>query len=56
VAEAVGEDNFVYSTDFPHYDSEFPHANEELLNNPALSDQLKRKILWDNCARLYNIT
>ena len=55
VSQYVGEENLVYSTDFPHYDSEFPHATEELIENQALSEQLKRKILWDNCARLYNL-
>ena len=48
------EDNVVFSTDYPHPDSAYPHATESLLELP-LSEQSKRKFLWDNCARLYNL-
>ena len=47
-------DNVVFSTDFPHSDSKFPRAVDEFLSM-GLSDQAKRKILWDNCARLYGM-
>ena len=30
----------------------FPHAVETLVAQP-FSDESKRKVLWDNCARLY---
>jgi len=50
----LGNDNVVFSTDYPHADSKFPHAVDRLLTLP-LSDESKRKFLWDNCARLYNI-
>ena len=50
----LGSDNLVYSTDYPHGDSRYPHATETFLELP-LSDQDKRKILWDNCARFYHI-
>jgi predicted TIM-barrel fold metal-dependent hydrolase len=52
--EEVGDDNLVYSTDYPHGDSRYPHATESFLKLP-LSDEAKRKILWDNCARLYGV-
>jgi hypothetical protein len=47
-------DYFVVSTDYPHPDGAFPEAMKEFL---ALSvdDPARRKILWDNCARLYDI-
>ena len=45
----------VFSTDYPHSDSHFPEATNLFLKLP-LSEQSKRKILWDNCARLYNVT
>jgi hypothetical protein len=32
----------------------FPEAIEQFLSLP-LSDEQRRKILWDNCARLYDI-
>ena len=58
VAEDVthrwGDDFIIVSTDYPHADSPFPHAIDQFLGLP-LSESSKRKILWDNCARLYNL-
>ena len=31
----------------------FPHAIDTFLSLPGISDETKRKALWDNCARLY---
>jgi len=42
----------VFSTDYPHSDSMFPHSVTAFLKLP-LSDESKRKILWDNWANLY---
>ena len=50
--EAIGNDHFVFSTDYPHADSSYPHAIEIFLDMP-FTEESKRKILWDNCARLY---
>ncbi|MCH7996936.1 MAG: amidohydrolase [Chloroflexi bacterium] len=50
----AGDENFVFSTDYPHTDSKYPHAVEQFLTLP-LSQDSKRKILWDNCARLYDM-
>ena len=47
-----GCDQLVFSTDYPHGDSKYPHAVESFLEL-TLSDDNKRKILWDNCARFY---
>jgi len=55
VAELIGDENIVFSTDYPHGDSDFPHAVDELLEMKGVSTEIKRKILWDNCARLYGI-
>ena len=53
VIDTMGDDNIVISTDYPHIDCRWPHALEEFLSIP-ISEQAKRKILWDNCAKLYN--
>ena len=45
-------DTVVFSTDYPHNDSKFPKSTDLFLDMP-LSDDFKRKILWDNCARMY---
>ncbi len=55
VVSRLGDDNIVFSTDYPHPDSAFPHATEELLSIDGLSSATKQKILWDNCAKLYGI-
>jgi len=45
-------DNIIFSTDFPHVDAQFPNSSNEFLKLP-ISDEDKRKILWDNCAAFY---
>ena len=52
---AIGDDNVVFSTDFPHFDSAFPYAVDKFLALPDISEETKRKTLWDNCARLYGM-
>ena len=54
VVEKLGADHFVVSTDYPHPDGAFPEAMKEFLALP-LDNSARRKILWDNCARLYDI-
>jgi uncharacterized protein len=49
-----GADQLVYSTDYPHGDSRYPKATASFLELP-ISDEDKRKILWDNCAEFYAI-
>ena len=55
VIDYLGDDNIVFSTDYPHIDSRWPHAVEIFLSQPGISEESRRKILWDNCARLYNL-
>ncbi len=55
VIDAYGDGNLVISTDWPHDDSSYPQAINTFLSLPDVSDESKRKILWDNCARLYRL-
>ena len=55
VIEAIGDDAIVVSTDYPHSDGLFPHAMAEFVALEGVSDKTKRKVLWDNCARLYGL-
>src|SRR5438093_4948808 len=55
VVAELGDDNLVLSTDSPHDDSRFPHAIDGFLAAAHLSPDTKRKVLWDNCARLYKL-
>src|SRR4029453_9411167 len=50
-----GDDNLVFSTDYPHGDSKYPLAVANFLQLP-ISEESKKKILWDNWARLYGLT
>jgi predicted TIM-barrel fold metal-dependent hydrolase len=52
--EWFGDDNLVFSTDYPHADSKYPHAVEAFFELP-LSDASRQKILWDNWLRLYDV-
>lgn len=53
--QEIGDDNLVISTDWPHGDSRYPQAIDTFLSLQGISDDSKRKILWDNCARLYHL-
>ena len=50
----IGNDQVVFSTDYPHGDSRYPNAVTAFLELD-ISDEDKRKILWDNCARFYKV-
>lgn len=55
VIDTLGDDNIVISTDYPHIDCRWPRALDEFFSIP-IAEQSKKKILWDNCARLYGVT
>lgn len=52
----LGDDTIVFSTDYPHIDSHWPHAVDTFLSLPGIPEESKKKVLWDNCARLYSLT
>src|SRR5262245_10948610 len=51
----VGEDQVVYASDFPHWDNSYPGSIDEIRNRGDITDAQKRKILADNCRRLYGL-
>ncbi len=51
----VGDDNFTWDTDYPHPDGAFPWGIEAMLKQPISPDS-KRKLLWDNAARVFNLS
>ena len=55
VVNSLGDDNIVISTDYPHLDSLYPHSMDTFLSQTEISKETKRKILWDNCAKLYDL-
>ncbi len=54
VIEQIGNGHLVFSTDYPHVDSRYPEAVNYFLKLPLSQDD-KRKILWDNCAAYYSM-
>ena len=49
------ESNILFSTDYPHHDSPWPNGVDTFLGLHGLSDETRRKILWDNGAALYGL-
>jgi len=49
----LGDDHFLYATDIPHWDSEFPGNLRVARSRKDLSDETKRKLLYDNAKALY---
>ena len=54
VIKRIGDDNVVISTDYPHADSHWPNAINHFMGVDIPSGA-RKKILWDNCARLYGV-
>jgi uncharacterized protein len=55
VVQWVGEDNILYASDYPHWDSEWPHTVDELLKRGDLGRGLKAKILGQNALAFYGV-
>lgn len=49
-----GADQIVFSTDYPHGDSRYPEAVNSFMKLELTDDQ-RKKILWDNCASFYSV-
>jgi predicted TIM-barrel fold metal-dependent hydrolase len=56
VIDVLGNDRIVFSTDYPHPDSKFPHAVSSFLALENVDDASKRRILWDNALALYGVS
>ena len=51
----LGVEHFMYASDYPHWDSEFPHNIDELRDHPRLSDAEKAAIFYDNARAFYGL-
>ena len=43
IIDLIGDDKIVFSTDYPHGDSDFPNAVEEVLEMDGVSNESRRK-------------
>jgi predicted TIM-barrel fold metal-dependent hydrolase len=53
--ERFGDRNLVFSTDYPHGDSQYPRAVETFRKLP-LSEDTKQRVLGENWSRLYGVS
>jgi predicted TIM-barrel fold metal-dependent hydrolase len=52
--ELLGDENFVWNTDYPHPDGAWETGLQDIERQP-ISPESKRKIMWDNAARAYHL-
>jgi uncharacterized protein len=50
--EELGEDMWLFASDWPHGDTAWPESVEQTVDRPRLSESAKRKILGENARRL----
>jgi len=55
MVDAIGEDQVVFASDYPHFDCKFPESVATLEAASALSDRLLAKVTVTNPARLYRL-
>ena len=54
--EALGDDNLVTATDFGHPEGKgYVHAIEDTASLEGITEESKRKVMWDNGAALYGL-
>ena len=55
VIAELGDGCLLYSSDYPHGDSKWPHTVRMMRDVPGISASAQRKILGENAARFYGI-
>jgi predicted TIM-barrel fold metal-dependent hydrolase len=56
VIDSLGDDNIVVATDFGHPEGHrYSRSIDDLLELPGVSADSKRKIMWDNARKLYQL-
>ena len=53
--EMYGNDRLLWASDYPHPDAGYPNATEEFLGLETISEETKRKVLWDNPMGFYGL-
>ena len=56
VIERLGADKILFSSDYPHWDTEWPNAVKTFLSRDDVSAAAKRQILYDNPQRFYGFS
>ena len=50
--QELGDDLWLFATDWPHGDTAWPESVEQVVSRPGLTERAKRKILYENALRL----
>ncbi len=53
IAYLGSDETLLYSSDYPHWDGDFPNTTREMLERHDLTEQNKRNILSENARRFY---
>ena len=54
--KSFGEDNFMWASDFPHRNTTWPNSRKIIDENFAgLPDEVRKKIVYDNVAKLFGL-
>jgi predicted TIM-barrel fold metal-dependent hydrolase len=49
-------DNYMWASDYPHGGSTWPHSPEIIESQfKGVPNQIKQKLIWDNCAKFYGV-
>jgi predicted TIM-barrel fold metal-dependent hydrolase len=51
----LGADHFVFASDIPHWDNEFPENLDRIWSHPRLTSDAKEKILRKNAKKLFGL-
>jgi predicted TIM-barrel fold metal-dependent hydrolase len=51
----LGDSHFLFASDFPHWDAEFPKNLEVLEARGDISEAIKRKLVYDNAKALFGL-
>ena len=53
VMDFLGDDVLMYASDYPHAECLFPDSVDHVMGWQSLGEDTRRKLFWDNAARLY---
>jgi hypothetical protein len=53
--EQLGSDFIMYASDYPHWDSEFPHSTKPMRERADISDEVRVRIMGGNAERFYRL-
>ena len=56
VSELMGDHVLMFSSDYPHAESRFPHSVDMAVGWENLTREYKQKFFWDNAARCFNLS